>query len=62
MEEKENITEEIKNTDELVLNDVEAGEISQLLSKGTGRSYDAVFPLLHGPNGEDVRFKDYLKY
>ena len=54
MEEKENITEEIKNTDELVLNDVEAGEISQLLSKGsTGRSYDAVFPLLHGPNGED---------
>ncbi|MEJ7550493.1 D-alanine--D-alanine ligase, partial [Staphylococcus hominis] len=51
---KENITDEIKSTDELVLNNVEAGEISQLLSKGsTGRSYDAVFPLLHGPNGED---------
>ena len=52
--EEENITDEIKSTDELVLNNVEAGEISQLLSKGsTGRSYDAVFPLLHGPNGED---------
>ena len=63
MEEKKNITEEIKNTDELVLNDVEAGEISQLLSKGsTGRSYDAVFPLLHGLTVKMVRFKDYLKY
>ncbi|TBW83165.1 D-alanine--D-alanine ligase, partial [Staphylococcus epidermidis] len=51
---KENITDEIKSTDELVLNNVEAGEISQLLSKvSTGRSYDAVFTLLHGPNGED---------
>ena len=39
MEEKENITEEIKNTDELVLNDVEAGEISQLLSKRQHRSF-----------------------
>ena len=52
MEEKDNITQEIKNTDELVINDVETGEISQLLSKGSlGKSYDAVFPLLHGPNG-----------
>ncbi|MFL1660534.1 D-alanine--D-alanine ligase [Staphylococcus epidermidis] len=51
---KDNITQEIKNTDELVINDVETGEISQLLSKGSlGKSYDAVFPLLHGPNGED---------
>ena len=33
MEEKDNITQEIKNTDELVINDVETGEISQLLSK-----------------------------
>ena len=31
---KDNITQEIKNTDELVINDVEIGEISQLLSKG----------------------------
>ena len=35
MEEKDNITQEIKNTDELVINDVETGEISQLLSKGS---------------------------
>ena len=63
MEEKDNITQEIKNTDELVINDVETGEISQLLSKGSlGKSYDAVFPLLHGPNGEDGTIKVFLKY
>ena len=58
---KDNITQEIKNTDELVINDVETGEISQLLSKGSlGKSYDAVFPLLHGPNGEDGTIQGLL--
>ncbi len=32
----------------------EALEISQLLKESSsGQPYDAVFPLLHGPNGED---------
>ena len=32
----------------------EPGDISQLLtSNADGESYSAVFPLLHGPNGED---------
>ena len=60
MEEKENITEEIKNTDELVLND-EAGEISQLLSKGTVvhmMQYSHYYMVL---TVKMVRFKDYLK-
>lgn len=49
-----NITTEIKSTDELHLENGEALEISQLLKEGSsGQPYDAVFPLLHGPNGED---------
>lgn len=51
---KENIVDTINNIDTLRLTDVAAGEISQLLSVGsTGDRYSAVFPLLHGPNGED---------
>ncbi|HBC4363565.1 TPA: D-alanine--D-alanine ligase [Staphylococcus aureus] len=49
-----NITAEIKSTDELHLENGEALEISQLLKESSsGHPYDAVFPLLHGPNGED---------
>ena len=49
-----NITAEIKSTDELHLENGEALEISQLLKESSsGQPYDAVFPLLHGPNGED---------
>ena len=49
-----NITTEIKSTDELHLENGEALEISQLLKESSsGQPYDAVFPLLHGPNGED---------
>ncbi|QLK86491.1 D-alanine--D-alanine ligase [Staphylococcus sp. 17KM0847] len=51
---QEHITEEITNIETLRLKDVEAGHISTLLTKSSqGGSYDAVFPLLHGPNGED---------
>ncbi|HLR18753.1 MAG TPA: D-alanine--D-alanine ligase [Staphylococcus sp.] len=51
---KENIVDTINEIDTLRLTDVAAGEISQLLSVGsTGNAYSAVFPLLHGPNGED---------
>ncbi|EKU47138.1 D-alanine--D-alanine ligase [Staphylococcus massiliensis] len=51
---KENITDEIKDIETLKLNDVEEGAISELLLKSSeGKKYDAVFPLLHGPNGED---------
>lgn len=53
-ESKNNITAEIKSTDELHLENGEALEISQLLKESSsGQPYDAVFPLLHGPNGED---------
>lgn len=49
-----NITTEIKSTDELHLENGEALEISKLLKESSsGQPYDAVFPLLHGPNGED---------
>lgn len=49
-----NMTTEIKSTDELHLENGEALEISQLLKESSsGQPYDAVFPLLHGPNGED---------
>ncbi|HHA2988682.1 TPA: D-alanine--D-alanine ligase [Staphylococcus aureus] len=49
-----NITAEIISTDELHLENGEALEISQLLKESSsGQPYDAVFPLLHGPNGED---------
>ncbi|PTH30597.1 D-alanine--D-alanine ligase [Staphylococcus arlettae] len=48
------ITKEISDIETLRLNDVEAGEISQLLTtSNNSKPYSAVFPLLHGPNGED---------
>ena len=51
---KENIVDTINEIDTLRLTDVAAGEMSQLLSIGsTGNAYSAVFPVLHGPNGED---------
>ena len=54
MEKKENIVDPIDDIDALRLADVPAGEISKLLNEGSlGTAYSAVFPLLHGPNGED---------
>ena len=54
MEEKENITEKIKEIESLNMTDIEAGEITILLKESSnGKPYDAIFPLLHGPNGED---------
>ena len=51
---KENIVDPIDDIDSLRLADVPAGEISKLLNEGSlGTAYSAVFPLLHGPNGED---------
>ncbi|MEL0539140.1 D-alanine--D-alanine ligase [Staphylococcus debuckii] len=51
---KEDITEEVKEIDSLRLAEVEEGEISNLLTNSSsGQPYAAVFPLLHGPNGED---------
>ena len=51
---KENIVNPIDDIDTLRLTDVNAGEISHLLSTGSlGGAYSAIFPLLHGPNGED---------
>ena len=51
---KSDITKEISDIETLRLNDVEAGEISQLLTtSNNSKPYSAVFPLLHGPNGED---------
>jgi D-alanine-D-alanine ligase len=51
---KTDIVNEISDNDFLRLNDVEAGDISRLLSTEAGQQpYSAVFPLLHGPNGED---------
>ena len=51
---KENIVNPIDDIDTLRLTDVNAGEISHLLSTGSlGGGYSAIFPLLHGPNGED---------
>lgn len=51
---KENIADPIDDIDALRLADVPAGEISKLLNEGSlGTAYSAVFPLLHGPNGED---------
>lgn len=51
---KENIVNPIDDIDILRLTDVNAGEISHLLSTGSlGGAYSAIFPLLHGPNGED---------
>ena len=38
----------------LNMTDIEAGEITILLKESSnGKPYDAIFPLLHGPNGED---------
>ncbi|WP_210138665.1 D-alanine--D-alanine ligase [Staphylococcus sp. GDB9P120P] len=51
---KENIVDPIDDIDTLRLVEVPAGEISKLLNEGSlGTAYSAVFPLLHGPNGED---------
>ena len=51
---KKNITEEIKEIESLNMTDIEAGEITILLKESSnGKPYDAIFPLLHGPNGED---------
>lgn len=51
---KTDIVNEISDNDYLRLKDVEAGDISRLLStEADQQPYSAVFPLLHGPNGED---------
>ncbi|GAA6824481.1 D-alanine--D-alanine ligase [Helicobacter pylori] len=51
---KTDIVNEISDNDYLRLEDVEAGDISRLLStEADQQPYSAVFPLLHGPNGED---------
>ena len=51
---KENISEQINDIRLLHLDQSYEGEISTLLTQSSqGRRYDAVFPLLHGPNGED---------
>ena len=51
---KENIVDPIDDIDTLRLAEVPAGEISKLLNEGSlGTAYSAVFPILHGPNGED---------
>src|SRR5699024_340443 len=51
---KENIVNPIDDIDTLRLKDANAREISHLLSTGSlGGAYSAIFPLLHGPNGED---------
>ncbi|KIX91376.1 D-alanine--D-alanine ligase [Staphylococcus microti] len=51
---QENITDEVTDIDALRLEEVEEGQISEMLTTSSqGGRYDAVFPLLHGPNGED---------
>ena len=51
---KGNITATIESPKELTLTDVEPEDITLLLKQSSaGEAYDAVFPLLHGPNGED---------
>ena len=51
---KGNITATIESPEELTLTDVEPEDITLLLKQSSaGEAYDAVFPLLHGPNGED---------
>ena len=54
-ESKNNITTEIKSTDELHLEKWRGAWDFHSYSKesSSGQPYDAVFPLLHGPNGED---------
>ena len=54
MEEKRKYYKNIKTVEELHLEDISPGEITLLLKEnGEGSKYDAIFPLLHGPNGED---------
>ncbi|WP_105980473.1 D-alanine--D-alanine ligase [Staphylococcus simulans] len=51
---KDNIVDSVEDTETLRLEDVKEGEISSLLTNSSsGQPYLAVFPLLHGPNGED---------
>lgn len=51
---KDNIVDSVEDTETLRLEDVKEGEISSLLTNSSsGQPYSAVFPLLHGPNGED---------
>ncbi|WP_419895132.1 D-alanine--D-alanine ligase [Macrococcus psychrotolerans] len=48
------ISETIEDSERLRLSHVERLSISEMLNiSSTGKAYDAVFPLLHGPNGED---------
>lgn len=51
---KENISDQINDIHVLHLDQSHEGEISTMLTQSSqGGRYDAVFPLLHGPNGED---------
>ncbi|MDP4449534.1 D-alanine--D-alanine ligase [Staphylococcus hyicus] len=51
---KDNITEVITDLNTLHLDASLEGEISSMLTcSSQGSRYDVVFPLLHGPNGED---------
>lgn len=48
------ISETIEDSERLRLTHAERLSISEMLNASTtGKAYDAVFPLLHGPNGED---------
>ncbi|MEE1107298.1 D-alanine--D-alanine ligase [Macrococcoides canis] len=48
------ITDSIEDSERLRLTHAERLSISEMLNVSTtGKAYDAVFPLLHGPNGED---------
>lgn len=48
------ITERIEDSETLRLSSANDDSIMHLLTATTdGQSYDAIFPLLHGPNGED---------
>lgn len=48
------ITERIEDSETLRLSSTNEDSIMHLLTASTeGKSYDAIFPLLHGPNGED---------
>ena len=61
MGKQNNITAEIKSTDELHLENGEALDFTAIESS-SGQPYDAVFPLLHGPNGEDGTIQGLLKF
>lgn len=48
------ITGRIEDSETLRLSSANEDSIMHLLTASTeGKSYDAIFPLLHGPNGED---------